>query len=197
MVQYHVRKNGRDFKCQFCGKSFYRPLSLIKRGVTKYCSFKCYGNSKVGIPNLHNRHKGNIVTFNCEECGKAKTVRLAFYKKARHHFCSVGCSNVYLGRIQSGKAHWNWKGGITPKNHRLRNTPRYKKWRNAVYKKDNWTCRKCDTKCKSKTIVAHHVKSFEEYQKLRYSVKNGLTLCRGCHKKVHKEIGIDTRFSLY
>ena len=35
--------NGKKFDCLICGKRFYRPRSLIKNSITKYCSSKCWG----------------------------------------------------------------------------------------------------------------------------------------------------------
>jgi len=95
-----------------------------------------------------------------------------------------------LGKKYSGENHWNWKGGISRKNHR-RETLEYKSWRQKVYSRDNWTCQKCG---KKKDIVAHHKKSFKDYPKIRFNVSNGQTLCRSCHKKVHEEIGKKTRW---
>lgn len=86
-------------------------------------------------------------------------------------------------KSRSGDQHWNWKGGITPLIRLLRHTPEYKAWRLAVYKRDKWTCQDCAKHCDTKTIVAHHIKSFKEYPELRYEVDNGITLCRKCHLK--------------
>ena len=55
-----------------------------------------------------------------------------------------------------------------------------KKWREKVFKRDNYTCRICGEY--GGKLNAHHSKSFSEYPKLRYRVKNGITLCEDCHK---------------
>jgi hypothetical protein len=82
----------------------------------------------------------------------------------------------------------NWKGGITPENEKIRKSLEYIIWRNEVYKRDNWTCRLCGKKCSNKDIVAHHLKLFSEFPELRFSVDNGITLCRSCHLRLHKRI---------
>ena len=45
-----------------------------------------------------------------------------------------------------------------------------------------------DPDCKSKKgcyIEAHHIKPWSRYVKLRYITKNGITLCKPCHRKRH------------
>jgi DNA-binding CsgD family transcriptional regulator len=86
----------------------------------------------------------------------------------------------------SGKNHHNWKGGITEENILIRNSIEYNTWRNLIYKRDNWTCQRCNVHCDKYDIVAHHIKSFNDYPELRFDVDNGITLCRSCHAYVHK-----------
>lgn len=43
-----------------------------------------------------------------------------------------------------------------------------------------------DYNYRGKNIVAHHIKSFAEYPKLRFVVSNGIVLCRKCHQETHK-----------
>jgi len=83
-----------------------------------------------------------------------------------------------------GEKHPNWKGGISLEYERLRHSLEYEIWRNEVYKRDYWTCRLCGYK--GKQIVAHHIKLFSDFPELRFSVDNGITLCRNCHARIHK-----------
>lgn len=85
----------------------------------------------------------------------------------------------------SGENHWNWKGGITDNNHKQRESSDYKRWRNEVFHRDNYTCQYC--KQFGGTLNAHHIKPFSLYPELRFDIDNGITLCRECHITLHKE----------
>lgn len=89
-----------------------------------------------------------------------------------------------LRRIASArrgdKCHF-WKGGITPTNLRIRESSEYKRWRKAVYERDNYTCVCCGQV--GGKLNADHIKRFSDFPKLRFVVSNGRTLCHGCHKK--------------
>lgn len=65
-----------------------------------------------------------------------------------------------------------------------RNSTRLHKWSLAVREKDNFMCRICGSKEK---LNAHHIKPYAIFPKLRFDIKNGITLCEDCHKKIHKE----------
>ena len=82
-----------------------------------------------------------------------------------------------------GEKNLNWQGGVTCANHQARNTQELKEWRRAIYRRDNWTCRKCGvTGSRKHPINAHHIKSFAKYPELRFEVSNGITLCEDCHR---------------
>lgn len=88
----------------------------------------------------------------------------------------------------SGKNHPNWRGGITPENSKIRNSIEAKLWREAVFKRDNYTCIWCgDTK--GGNLEADHIQKWSEYPELRFAVDNGRTLCSDCHKKRHRKYG--------
>jgi len=82
-----------------------------------------------------------------------------------------------------GEKHPNWKGGITPQMHKLRQAEEYKSWRDTIFERDEWTCQECGLK--GKRINAHHLKSFTNFPELRFDTNNGVTLCRSCHSKTH------------
>jgi 5-methylcytosine-specific restriction endonuclease McrA len=60
-------------------------------------------------------------------------------------------------------------------------TMSYRKWRNAVFTRDLFTCQKCHRKFPEKELEAHHIKPFSVAPELQFDVKNGLTLCHDCH----------------
>jgi hypothetical protein len=85
---------------------------------------------------------------------------------------------------RSGEHCGAWKGGVTPINALIRNSAEYNQWRNAVYKRDYWTCQECGMK-NGIVLNAHHIKSFSEFPELRFEVSNGVTLCEQCHSVAH------------
>lgn len=78
--------------------------------------------------------------------------------------------------------HHAWKGGITPENVKIRNSPEMKAWRRAVFIRDNFTCVIGGIEHGSK-LNADHIKRFSDYPELRFEISNGRTLCEDCHKK--------------
>lgn len=79
----------------------------------------------------------------------------------------------------SGKNCHFWKGGVTPKNTLIRQSVEYKLWRTSVFTRDNFTCIWCGSK---NEIQADHIKPFASFPELRFSIDNGRTLCKPCHK---------------
>ncbi len=64
-----------------------------------------------------------------------------------------------------------------------KNTPEYKLWRLAVYKRDKFMCKKCGRKLtKGRHLQAHHIYKWSDYPSMRYDINNGITLCWECHK---------------
>jgi 5-methylcytosine-specific restriction endonuclease McrA len=66
-----------------------------------------------------------------------------------------------------------------------RNSVEYSEWRQQVYERDEFRCRRCDSK---ERLQAHHVKSWHDYPELRFEVGNGLTLCADCHAREHPHL---------
>lgn len=154
--------------------------------------------------------QGKSIIRNCKRCSKEFQFYESRLKRSplAGNFCSISCSEkgrkkrlgvkhslesrIKIGKNTpkyNGEKHWNWKGGITQENSKLRNSLEYIIWRNEIWKRDYWTCRICKFRSKgkkAKDIVAHHIQLFSEFPELRFSVENGLTLCRKCHIRIHK-----------
>ena len=61
--------------------------------------------------------------------------------------------------------------------------PAYAKWRKDIRKRDRYKCQwpGCGGK---KRLEVHHIKRWSSAPGLRYSINNGITLCRSCHQKI-------------
>lgn len=68
---------------------------------------------------------------------------------------------------------------------RRRDCLEYKEWRKSVFVRDNFTCVNCGKV--GGTLNAHHIKEYAKYEKLRYDVSNGVTLCEECHREIHRK----------
>lgn len=86
----------------------------------------------------------------------------------------------------SGEKNPTWRGGITPLHEKQRKSIEYKAWRKAIFERDNYTCVWCGVKNgegKAIYLEADHIRPFALYSDLRFSIDNGRTLCKECHKK--------------
>lgn len=91
---------------------------------------------------------------------------------------------------KKGTEHHNWKGGITSVVLKIRKSIEYKIWREAVFARDNWTCKECGRRGSIK-INAHHIKPFAKFPELRFNVDNGKTLCVECHDIPGRPVSYD------
>lgn len=96
-------------------------------------------------------------------------------------------TRIKIGLPQRGENNHNWNGGITPENHKIRNSIETRLWRESVFARDNWVCQKCSVK--GGNLHPHHIKNFAEWIELRFAIDNGITLCEMCHKLFHSKFG--------
>lgn len=99
-----------------------------------------------------------------------------------------------------GKDHARYKGN-TKLNVAIRNMPEYKKWREAVFSRDDYICQKCSIR--GGNLEAHHKEKFYKLlkdeninntkdavnNKILWDIDNGVTLCIECHRKF-KDYGV-------
>jgi hypothetical protein len=122
-------------------------------------------------------HKNRAAYWNCLcDCGN-----MIVEKTKDLNYGSVkSCGCLQSDSVLTGEDHWNWKGGITPENMKIRGSLEYRTWRINVFKRDNFICQNCG---KTGDLNAHHIKSFSEFPEERFNVANGITLCIECHKE--------------
>lgn len=93
---------------------------------------------------------------------------------------------IKIGNSKRGELSPTWRGGITPANKKIRASVEYKLWREAVFKRDDFTCQECGVKSgDGKTVILNsdHIKPFAYFPELRFELSNGRTLCIECHQK--------------
>lgn len=158
-----------DFKCPKCS------LDNLGKNRMEDLTGNIYGKLTVLYRDETRSKEGNGSYWVCLcECGATKSVAAAHLKNGS----VVTCSNKAVHF--SGENSTNWKGGITPKILSLRTSTEYDNWRDAVYKKDWYTCQCCG-RFRGIKKQAHHLLNFSENEDLRYDINNGILLCNECH----------------
>jgi hypothetical protein len=88
----------------------------------------------------------------------------------------------------AGEKNHRWRGGITPEIVKLRNSEEAIAWRDAIFKRDNYTCQICGKR--GGTLTAHHIYPWSKHPELRFDLINGITVCdnrktqMGCHIQI-------------
>jgi hypothetical protein len=116
-----------------------------------------------------------------------------------------------ISETMRGKNSPRWKGGISSLESWIRSLPEYEMWRTKVFERDHFTCQECNQV--GGKLRAHHKKRFiilireflKQYNQfspledketlvrlaisyeLFWNLDNGITLCKKCHHKIHKE----------
>lgn len=85
----------------------------------------------------------------------------------------------------------NWKGGKVSEYSRVRAKIEWKIWREKVFIRDDFTCQKCGLG--GVELHPHHLIQVKDLignnENMIYEVNNGMTLCKKCHKEVHRKRG--------
>lgn len=61
--------------------------------------------------------------------------------------------------------------------------------RQLVLKRDNWTCQMCGATTKTAQLHVHHIIPYAQNKMQANDPDSCITLCKECHKKVHKQNG--------
>jgi len=172
-------------QCEACGKEFYiRPYRISE---AKYCNRKCASATLFGNkPTWNKGIKTGLIPKTAFKKGVHLSQKTEFKKGNKPwHTGKKNAIRTWNKGIQfkqiTGKNHWNWKGGKSPQNIKIRNSIEYRIWRRSVFERDKFTCQRCGQI--GGKLNAHHVKEFAFFPQLRFDISNGKTLCVNCHKK--------------
>lgn len=162
-----------------CGHNFMIFPGDLKRGRDKFCSRKCFFESRRGVP----FHWG--ATSTSFKKGHKPSINAHKFKSGDKHWLygkhwtlemRKKLSLAHLG-IDSQK----WFGFTTPERKRAMQHRLYKEWRKSVFERDDYTCKECGLR--GVELHADHIKPWAFFDKLRYDINNGRTLCVDCHRE--------------
>jgi 5-methylcytosine-specific restriction endonuclease McrA len=158
----------KNLTCNGCGIKFD---SKGRNKNQKYCSYRCRAIYAINKGKFGNRPPWNkgIKGYN------------------NFHRDEKWKDNI----SKSLNKYWDKKGRKTPANTLIRKQKEFKIWREAVFKRDNYTCQKCGARGKKGRRVIlhpHHIKFISKFPELAYVVSNGITFCDKCHQKIHRNI---------
>ena len=148
--------------CNFCGKEFKKnyKYSATQWREAKWCSKNCSNLGKV-----------KKVTKVCKQCSEKFVVKR--YRIRTANYCSFVCRDK------------GYDQGYTALDTKLRKNAKYKKWRTAVFERDNYRCVQCGIN--GVLNADHYPLSFKQIVNSDslsqlWDINNGRTLCVDCHK---------------
>lgn len=154
-------------QCDVCKKDTdKRPYYLKKHNYHAYCSYDCFV--------IKQRERFPAVMKQCILCDKDFKAYPSDKKYNRANFCGRECKVKWL----RGENHFRFKNASS-ENEKIRKSAEYRKWRTAVFIRDNRQCIWCSSR---KNIEADHIKPFSLFPELALDLSNGRTLCHKCHE---------------
>lgn len=171
---------GSVVSCLVCNKKFHVKSSKIKIGSGKFCSRQCYGEwMSKNLKGANNPSwRGGKIELNCLICNKHFETCKSNVKKGKTKFCSRKCLGKWISKNLNGEKSYSWKGGITPENHKIRQSLEYRQWAKTIKERDKFTCAIC--KIKGGKLRSNHIKRFIDSPNLRLDLNNGITICENC-----------------
>jgi hypothetical protein len=156
-------------QCDVCGKKLTKSYQSVKKSGEWICK-KCVEQTK--------EYK--------EKISKANTGKIFSEEHKRN------ISKSKIGK-NTGKNNPFYNHSLTEKERMLQHDRRsldgYSTWKSLVKFFDNYKCRKCGS---TKHICCHHINNYSNFKDQRIDTNNGVTLCKNCHKQIHKMFGAKT-----
>lgn len=131
-----------------------------------------------------------------KECGRIyeKGENNPRWKGGKNQFTCLDCKKPISKNNKSGrclKCSYKYRKdnnlNKSREYHLIRFSKKFKTWRDLVFIRDSFTCRKCGQI--GNELHPHHILNFNDHKKERFDIENGITLCVSCHRLFHKLYG--------
>ncbi len=200
--------------CKRCKKVISADPYRLANGKRVFCSYKCYGESKIGAKmsettkaKMRMAQKGekhHRYWLNKKRSPEHLAKMMAGIKaKAKGKpFCLGGCGHrmsTYNRKMckkcwglsvrGENNPQWIKDRGLLQRygdDNKDRRSSAYNNWRKQVWLRDNFACKIANPDCAGR-LEAHHILGYTEYPELRYKINNGITLCHAHHPKKRAE----------
>lgn len=157
---------------------------VLEHFNNEYIVLGWYKNNKTPI----------LMKHNIEECDHEFMVSPDAFLRGSH-------CNKCGTKKRSGENHYKYNFLLTDEDRMGRDMQNgeIRKWREKIYLRDDYTCQICNER--GNKLNAHHLNSWDYYEKERFAIDNGITLCEDCHRGFHKKYGYGhntkKQFTLY
>jgi len=176
-----IKRKYLELQCSICGIAYLEQERVFKKARWKY---RCSAHRK-------------IIKF-CPDCKKQiwdkNTKCKSCSQKGNVKFC-IDCGKILSkqAKIRCIKCHNIFQDkGLLRERTKFQNSKFWITIRTPCLKRDNFTCKLCGVKSgcgKTVYLEVHHIKSWNEFPKLRLDKDKLITLCKSCHKNVHRKGG--------
>lgn len=181
-----------------CGEVHWRSLYLLRKHTytCPSCAPNCerftyefvdgyFTQEGCTLISPHYKNNGELLEYICS-CGNHSFTR--FRDFARGHRCKK-CGTEKAIEKMRGEKNYNWNHELTDEERFIqRKHPAYYKWRDDVFRRDDYTCQVC-LRRGSIVLNAHHYENYAENRELRHDIDNGVTACESDHKEFHRIYG--------
>jgi len=185
----HTEETKKKISLKNKGRYIGSKSPLWKGGSKDFAPFDTFSSQIEWIENTRrNRDDTDVLEVKCTYCGKwyipiYKSVQnrisflKGFIKRENRFYCSDGCKKACPIFNQK-----KYTKGYAPATSREVQP----ELRQMVLKRDDYTCIKCNN---IKELHCHHVDPVANNPIESADMDNCITLCKKCHKGVHKQDG--------
>lgn len=143
--------------------------------------------SRALLGNTHGFQKGHKPSPICIAQGKKNLKILNYITNRTKEVIEKRVKNVIMNGTFSKENNPNWKGGITKESFLIRNSKKMRKWRDIIFKRDEYVCQISGQR--GQQLIVHHKNSFNNNPNQRFDITNGVTLTKQLHTLFHKIYG--------